>query len=148
MSEAIDRTTKPTAASDRLYKSVRRVIQEARRFVSRAANSAMVEAYSRVGCLIVEDEQKGKRKAEYGKAVLADLARRLAAEYGSGYDASNLRNMRSFYLAFPIRDALRHELSWAHYRSFMHAEGTSAVVRAGRAALARSRRFHQESDDA
>ena len=90
--------------------------------MSRTANSAMVEAYWRVGCLIVEDEQKGSRKAEYGKAVLADLARRMTAEYGSGYDASNLRNMRLFYLAFPIRDALRHELSWTHYRSLMHVE--------------------------
>ena len=67
--------------------------------------------------MIVEDEQKGKRKAVYGKAVLRDLARRLTAEYGSGYDESNLRYMRLFYLAFPIRDALRHELSWTHYRS-------------------------------
>ena len=103
--------------SDRLYRAVRNVIQEADGVVSRVANWAMVEANWRVGFLIVEDEQKGKRKAEYGKAVLRDLARRLTAEYGSGYDESNLRYMRLFYLAFPIRDALRHELSWTHYRS-------------------------------
>ena len=103
--------------SDRLYRSVRKVIQEAQGVVSRVANWAMVEANWRVGFLIVEDEQKGMRKAEYGKAVLKDLAHRLTAEYGSGYDESNLRYMRLFYLAFPIRDALRHELSWTHYRS-------------------------------
>lgn len=103
--------------SDRLYQAVRNVIKEAHGVVSRVANWAMVEANWRVGFLIVEDEQKGKRKAEYGKAVLRDLARRLTAEYGSGYDESNLRYMRLFYLAFPIRDALRHELSWTHYRS-------------------------------
>ena len=74
----------------------------------------MVESNWRIGFLIVEDEQKGKRKAEYGKAVLKDLASRLTAEYGSGYDESNLRYMRLFYLAFPIRDALRHELSLIH----------------------------------
>ena len=104
-------------ASDRLYRSVRKVIQEAHGVVSRVANWAMVESNWRIGFLIVEDEQKGKRKAEYGKAVLKDLAHRLTAEYGSGYDESNLRYMRLFYLAFPIRDALRHELSWTHYRS-------------------------------
>ena len=103
--------------SDRLYQAVRNVIKEAHGVVSRVANWAMVEANWHVGFLIVEDEQKGKRKAEYGKAVLRDLARRLTAEYGSGYDESNLRYMRLFYLAFPIRDALRHELSWTHYRS-------------------------------
>ena len=108
-----------TVASDRLYRAVRNVIQEAHGVVSRVANWAMVEANWRVGFLIVEDEQKGKRKAEYGKAVLRDLARRLTAEYGSGYDERNLRYMRSFYLAFPIRNALRSELSWTHYRSLM-----------------------------
>ena len=106
-------------ASDRLYRSVRKVIQEAHGVVSRVANWAMVESNWRIGFLIVEDEQKGKRKAEYGKAVLKDLARRLTAEYGSGYDERNLRYMRSFYLAFPIRNALRSELSWTHYRSLM-----------------------------
>jgi len=60
--------------SDKLYQSVRRVIQESRRVVSRIANFAMVETYWRVGHLIVENEQQGSRKAEYGKAVLADLA--------------------------------------------------------------------------
>ena len=110
-------TNEVAVASDRLYRSVRKVIQEAQGVVSRVANWAMVEANWRVGFLIVEDEQKGMRKAEYGKAVLKDLAHRLTAEYGSGYDESNLRYMRLFYLAFPIRDALRHELSWTHYRS-------------------------------
>ena len=87
-------------ASDRLYRAVRSIIQEAHGVVSRVANWAMVEANWRVGFLIVEDEQKGKRKAEYGKAVLRDLARRLTAEYGSGYDERNLRYMRSFYRLF------------------------------------------------
>ena len=109
-------------ASGRLYRAVRSVIQEAHGVVSRVANWAMVEANWRVGFLIVEDEQKGKRKAEYGKAVLRDLARRLTAEYGSGYDERNLRYMRSFYLAFPIRNALRSELSWTHYRSLMRVD--------------------------
>ena len=111
-----------TVASDRLYRAVRNVIQEVHGVVSRVANWAMVEANWRVGFLIVEDEQKGKRKAEYGKAVLRDLARRLTAEYGSGYDERNLRYMRSFYLAFPIRNALRSELSWTHYRSLMRVD--------------------------
>ena len=117
MKNALTKIEKVVVAPDRLYRSVRKVIQEAQGAVSRVANWAMVESNWRIGFLIVEDEQKGKRKAEYGKAVLKDLARRLTAEYGSGYDESNLRYMRLFYLAFPIRDALRHELSWTHYRS-------------------------------
>jgi predicted nuclease of restriction endonuclease-like (RecB) superfamily len=104
------------------------VIQESRHIVSRVANSAMVDAYWQVGYLIVEDEQKGRRKAEYGKAVLEELALKLTREYGCGYDASNLRNMRSFYLAFPIRDALRHELSWTHYRRLLSIENEDARI--------------------
>ena len=119
MENVLTKIEKAVVAPDRLYRSVKKVIQEAQGAVSRVANWAMVESNWRIGFLIVEDEQKGKRKAEYGKAVLKDLARRLTAEYGSGYDERNLRYMRSFYLAFPIRNALRSELSWTHYRSLM-----------------------------
>jgi predicted nuclease of restriction endonuclease-like (RecB) superfamily len=72
--------------------------------------------YWQIGRLIVEDEQRGVERAEYGKAVLADLSKRLTAEFGKGHDASNLRHMRLVYQVFPIRDALRHELGWTHYR--------------------------------
>src|SRR5580704_3658429 len=50
----------------------------------------------------------------------------LAAEFGRGFDTSNLRYMRLFYQAFPIRDALRHELSWTHYRTLLRVESDSA----------------------
>jgi predicted nuclease of restriction endonuclease-like (RecB) superfamily len=66
--------------------------------------------------LIIEDEQNGNDKAEYGKAILKNLATQLTLEFGKGFDDSNLRNMRTFYKAFPIRDTLRHELTWLHYR--------------------------------
>ena len=119
MKKTLNKIENDVVAPDSLYRSVRKVIQEAQGVVSRVANWAMVESNWRIGFLIVEDEQKGKRKAEYGKAVLKDLASRLTAEYGSGYDERNLRYMRSFYLAFPIRNALRSELSWTHYRSLI-----------------------------
>ncbi len=117
---------KPQVAADRLYRSVRKVIEQARGFVSVAANTAIVRQNWEIGRLIVEDEQGGRRKAEYGKAQLEGLANRLTAEYGSGYDASNLRNMRQFYLAFPICDTLRHELSWSHYRILMRVTDATA----------------------
>ena len=114
------------ARDEKLYLSIRRVIEEGRAAVSRVANTAMVRTYWAVGKLIVEDEQGGRRKAEYGKRQLDTLARRLTVEYGPGFDASNLRNMRRFYLAFPICDALRHELSWTHYRLLMHVDDPTA----------------------
>jgi hypothetical protein len=49
-------------------------------------------------------------------ASLEDLSKRLTGEFGKGYDPSNLRNMWSFFMTYPIRDAVRHELSWTHFR--------------------------------
>lgn len=78
--------------------------------------------YWEIGQLIVEDEQKGASRAEYGKAVLKNLATQLTLEFGKGFDESNLRNMRNFYLAFEIWDAVRPELSWTHYRIISRIE--------------------------
>ena len=58
----------------------------------------------------------GKAKAQYGKATLKRLSQALTLEFGKGYDYTNLTNMRNFFIAFPILDALRQELSWTHYR--------------------------------
>lgn len=102
--------------NNNIYLSIREVITLARQRVYRMANSALLETYWQIGKIIVEDEQKGKSKAEYGKATLKNLATQLTLEFGKGFDDSNLRNMRAFYMAFPIRDTLRHELSWSHYR--------------------------------
>jgi len=109
-------------STDALYRSVRKVIEEGRKAVSIAANAVLVRQNWAIGKLIVEDEQQGKRKAEYGKKTLDALSLRLTAEFGRGYDASNLRYMRQFYLAFPICDALRHELGWTHYRILMRED--------------------------
>lgn len=68
----------------------------------------------------------GQTRAAYGKKLLPTLAKELAAEFGRGFDATNLRHMRAFFLAFPIRDALRRELSWTHYRTLLKVDSESA----------------------
>ena len=109
-----------------LYSAIRQVLETARQNAYKAVNFAMVQAYWNIGRLIVEDEQKGEVRAEYGKKVLAELADRLTSEFGKGFDASNLRYMRLFYQAFPKCDALRHELSWTHYRLLLRVENQDA----------------------
>jgi len=99
-----------------LYETIKVIILQSRERVFRVANSVLLETYWNIGKIIVEDEQNGAAKAEYGKATLNKLSQQLTLEFGKGYDESNLRNMRAFYRAFPIRDTLRHELSWSHYR--------------------------------
>lgn len=99
-----------------LFSEIREIILQSRQRVFRIANSVLLETYWEIGRVIIEDEQKGKDRADYGKSTLKNLANQLTFEFGKGFDDSNLRNMRSFYKMFPIRDALRHELSWTHYR--------------------------------
>ena len=85
-----------------IYAEIRDTLLEARAHVYSAANSAMVQAYWQIGRIIVEHEQGGKEKAEYGTGLISALAKRLTGEFGKGFTATNLKYMRQFYLAFPI----------------------------------------------
>jgi hypothetical protein len=70
--------------------------------------------------------QGGGKRAAYGSGLLKFLAERLTAEFGAGFDEPNLRKIRQFHLTFPIRDALRLELGWTHYRLIMRVPDESA----------------------
>jgi predicted nuclease of restriction endonuclease-like (RecB) superfamily len=109
-----------------LLSSLRGLIQEARRHALRQLDAGQVRTCWEIGRHIVEFEQGGTVRAEYGKRLLETLARDLASEFGRGFDISNLRYMRLFYQAFPIRDALRHELSWTHYRLLLKLDSEPA----------------------
>jgi predicted nuclease of restriction endonuclease-like (RecB) superfamily len=109
-----------------LYQQIRQILLEGRRRAAMAVNFATVESYWLVGQAIVEEEQGGEGRAVYGKYLLKELSKRLTIELGPGFDESNLRNIRSFYQAFPIRDALRHELTWTHYRILSRVENELA----------------------
>jgi len=136
---------------DTLYEEIRAVLEKARSSAYRAVNLAMLQAYWQIGYLIVEHEQKGKERAEYGKAVLEEISKRLTGEFGKGFDVTNLRKMRQFYLMFSKRDAaslksdttkrdamrlesgdviedsaVRSELSWTHYRHLLRVENDKA----------------------
>lgn len=86
----------------------------------------MLFTYWEIGRKIFEEEQKGENRAEYGKFLIKNLSERLTQDFGKGFDQSNLRNMRLFYKVFPIRDALRHNLSWTHYRLILRVEEEDA----------------------
>lgn len=115
-----------SGSEEKFYSNVRTVIQEARAKAYRSVNFIMVEAYWNVGRLIVEEEQKGLKRAGYGDYLIVRLSEKLQGEFASGFDERNLRNMRAFYRAFPIRNALRSELSWTHYRLLLKVEKEGA----------------------
>jgi predicted nuclease of restriction endonuclease-like (RecB) superfamily len=113
-------------AQNFLCEQISALIMAARSRVRSTVNQEMVRTYWQVGQLIVEEEQSGNVRAEYGKAVLEGLADRLTANFGKGFDASNLRRMRQFYQAFPNCGAVRHDLSWTHYRFIIRVENEAA----------------------
>lgn len=119
---------RPDAARrfDGLLNDLRGLIADSRRQVLRAVDAVQVRTCWAVGRHIVEFEQGGAARADYGARLLPQLAGRLTAEFGRGFDASNLHKMKQFYLTFPILDALRPELSWTHYRTLLRVEGGAA----------------------
>ena len=102
------------------------LIRQARQKVLRAVDTLQVQTCWQIGRHIIEFEQGGAERAAYGTRLLPSLAKVLTARFGKGFDASNLRYMRLFYQAFPICDALRHELSWTHYRTLLRVENANA----------------------
>ena len=88
------------------------IIEQARGNIVRSINTEMVVAYWYIGKEIIDAEQAGNKRARYGQFVIKQLSDKLKLEFGKGFDESNLRNIRMFYIAYPKRDALRHELSW------------------------------------
>lgn len=109
-----------------LLADIREVLLSARKTAYKAVNFAMVSAYWNVGRLIVEDEQHGQARAEYGKAVLAELSDKLTEEFGKGFTLTNLKSMRQFYLTFPKSHTLRGELTWSHYRLLIKVKDEQA----------------------
>ena len=119
-------TEQNQTAFSRLVSAITQQIEQARGQVRQAVNTAMVQSYWEIGRLIVEHEQQGNGRAEYGKQQLKQLSQQLTERLGKGFDVTNLRNMRQFYHAFPIRDAVRLELSWTHYRTLLRIENAQA----------------------
>lgn len=104
-----------------LYIQIKEILENARKKTYKAINFAMVEAYWEIGKRIVE-VQGGNNTAEYGKQTLKELSKILTKDYGKGFDETNLRKMRQFYLLFQKRDSLRLELTWTNYRLLMKVD--------------------------
>lgn len=109
-----------------LYTAITSVIQLARQQIKQTVNQQIVETYWQIGRLIVEQEQQGQARAEYGKQQLEQLSTRLQNEFGKGFSVRNLRNMREFYRQYPIRQTLSAELGWSQYCILMRLENAKA----------------------
>lgn len=102
-----------------LFQQVVELLQNARHQVLRTVNSTMVCTYFEIGRMIVEEEQSGKDRAEYGKQILKGLSDELKKEFGKGFSIDNLENMRKFYLAYSISESLTRILQITNSPSLM-----------------------------
>ena len=89
-----------------LFSQVVELLQNARQHVLRTVNSTMVYTYFEIGRMIVEDEQNGKNRAEYGKQLLKGLSQQLTGEFGKGFSIRNLEFIRKFYLTYSVSESL------------------------------------------
>ena len=109
-----------------IYTEIKETLLLSRGQAYAAVNFAMVQAYWQIGRIIVEHEQNGSLRAEYGKGVLQRLSEQLTYEFGKGFTVTNLKYMRQFYTTFPNGHALRGELTWTHYRALLRVESEDA----------------------
>lgn len=130
--------------NNEFYSKISEILQFARNKVIQTVNTTMVETYFEIGRLIIEEEQSGSERAEYGKQILKELSNKLTLEFGKGFSEDNLSNMRKFYLVYQIRisetpsrkfgkqqtvsaksnpnELPRFKLSWSHYLKLMRIE--------------------------
>ncbi len=106
------------------------ILNKAREQVVQSVNRAMVYAYYEVGRMIVEEEQNGKERAEYGKQILKELSEKLTIEFGKGFSETNLKQMRQFYLVYQDYEKSQtlsdeFKLSWSHYLKLIRIDDTA-----------------------
>ena len=109
-----------------IYSEIKETLLLSRNQAYSAVNFAMVQAYWQIGRIIVEHEQNGNVRADYGKSVLQELSGRLTKDFGKGFSVRTLQQMKKFYLVFPNTNALRSQLTWTHYRLLLSVENERA----------------------
>jgi predicted nuclease of restriction endonuclease-like (RecB) superfamily len=112
-----------TTTENIFYAEIRELLQKSRGAAYQAVNTVMVNTYWQIGKRIVEQEQHGESRANYGDYLITNLSRYLSDTLGKGFSEANLWNMRQFYLVFPHFSTQRVEnLTWTHIRLIMRLE--------------------------
>ena len=117
--------------SNNYINEVKEILKSARQKAYNTINSVMVEAYWKIGRRIVEEEQNGKERAEYGKEILQNLSKELTEEFGKGYSYRTLREIRQFYLMFSDFEKWRTvsaKLTWSHFQKVLRVSDEKARI--------------------
>ena len=102
--------------TNNILKDARFIIETARSNAVHSVDFCRVQMYWNLGRRILEEEQQGNERAEYGTYIIKNLADRLESDYGSGFGKRQLERARQFFLTYPIATALRSQLNWSQYR--------------------------------
>ena len=117
--------------SNNYINEIKRILKNARQKAYTAVNSAMVEAYWKIGRRIVEEEQSGRERAEYGKEIIKNLSKELTEEFGKGFGERNIRNIRQFYVLFSDYEkwkSLISKLTWTHIQKVLRVSDEKARI--------------------
>ena len=117
--------------SNNYINEIKKILKNARQKAYTAVNSVMVEAYWEIGRRIVEEEQNGKERAEYGKEILQNLSKELTEEFEKGYSYRTLREIRQFYLMFSDFEKWRTvsaKLTWSHFQKVLRVSDEKARI--------------------
>jgi len=115
-----------TTPLGQIAEKIKTLMYNARTVAAAELNNRLLKTYWEIGHIIVEHEQKGKAKAEYGTSLLTDLSKLLVSELGRGFSRSNLQNMRNFYLVYLNLPDASGKLTWSHYCEFINISDTKA----------------------
>ena len=117
---------KELTAYENIYSEIKETLLQSRKQTYTSVNFSMVQAYWQIGKIIVEHEQSGNLRSDYGKSILPEISNRLQQEFGKGFSVRTLQQMKKFYVMFPIANALRSQLTWTHYRALLRVENEEA----------------------
>ena len=105
-----------------MIESIGQLLKAGREKAAQEVNSALVQTYWEIGRYIVEFEQRGNVRADYGSQLFDRLSADLTNAYGKGFGRSNLFYMRKLYTFFPISGTLSHKLAWSHYYEILKSD--------------------------
>lgn len=108
--------------SKSFIKAVKQIIAVAQSNAVRAVNQERVQMYWQIGRHIVEEEQQGKERADYGAFLIKNLSKELEKDFGSGFSVRQLELCRQFYHTFPNTNALRSQLNWTQYKLLLRID--------------------------
>ena len=117
--------------SNNYINEIKKILKNARQKAYTAVNSAMVEAYWKIGRRIVEEEQSGRERAEYGKEIIKNLSKELTEEFGKGFGERNIRNIRQFYVLFSDYEKWKSvisKLTWTHIQKVLRVSDEKARI--------------------